>query len=555
MKNKYTYESDGFPRELISGDLAYIDPICLDILWRRGFKTETDILNFLRPSFSSVVKDTGVKDFDKAIAVIKESLVAHEKIIVYQDYDADGCCACAIAVECLRTIGGNVSYYCNDRAIDGFGLCINGIDNILEAHPDTKLIITVDNGVVANDAVDYANKKGLKVIITDHHEPGTVLPNAMAVVNAKRKDETYPYHDFCGAGIIFKLMLELYRTMGHSLEPVLKTADIAALATVADVVPLTGENRAIVREGLRLISDGNRSAFNALNRVMKPKAINAQRTLAFTYAPMFNALSRMGKDPALAVELLLSTDDNEAGEMVLQLKALNEERKEETELEYELAKDMVDPDNLPPVIVLYSKQFKEGLVGIIAGRLKEEYNRPTVVFADSNKGEIKGSCRSTDELNIKETLDSISEHILRYGGHAKAAGLSISKRHLNIFTKAICKAAEPFINGATHNVAIDAVISADQLTENLITGLRILEPYGEGFPEPLFGLTANCSKVLYMGTEEQHAKIVDTEHNLSIIKWNAAEEFKKMNSLPKKFVGYPSLNEWHGEVSVQFIVA
>lgn len=555
MKNKYTYESSGFPRELISGDLAYIDPICLDILWRRGFKTKDDILNFLRPSFSAVVNNTGVVDFDKAIAVLRQTITDRQKIIVYQDYDADGCCACAIAVECLRTIGGNVGYYCNDRAIDGFGLCINGVDHILEVHPDTKLIITVDNGVVANEAVEYANAKGLKVIITDHHEPGATLPAAAAVVNAKRKDETYPYHDFCGAGIIFKLMLELYRTMGHSLEPVLKTADIAALATVADVVPLTGENRAIVKEGLRLIADGVRPAFNALNRVMKPKTINAHRALAFTYAPMINALSRMGKDPALAVELLLSTDDNEAGEMVLQLKALNEARKEETELEYEIAKDMVDSDHLPPVIVLYDKQFREGLVGIIAGRLKEEYNRPTVVFADSNKGEIKGSCRSTDELNIKETLDSIAEHILRHGGHAKAAGLSISKRHLKAFTKAICEAAEPFVNGGSHTVAIDAVLSADALTEDLITELRILEPYGEGFPEPLFGLTANCSKVLYMGSEEQHAKLVDTEHKLSIIKWHAAEEFKKMNSLPKKFVGYPSLNEWHGEVSVQFIVA
>lgn len=555
MKNKYTYNAEQFPREQITGDLAYIDPICLDILWRRGFRSESAIKEFLYPSFSTVVTNTGFKDFDKAIAALKSALTQHEKIIVYQDYDADGCCACAIAVECLRTIGGNVGYYCNDRAVDGFGLCINGVDNILEAHPDAKLIITVDNGIVANEAVAYANSKGLTVVITDHHEPGAVLPDAAAVVNAKRKDEEYPYHDFCGAGIIFKLMLELYRAMGQNLEPVLRTADIATLATVADVVPLTGENRAIVKEGLRLVADGTRPAFNALNRVMKPKVINAQRTLAFTYAPMVNALSRMGKDPSLAVELLLSTDDNEAGEMVLQLKALNEERKEATEQEYQLAEEMIDPDNLPPVIVLYNEQFREGLVGIIAGRLKEKFNRPTVVFADSNKGEIKGSCRSTDELNIKEALDSITDHILRHGGHAKAAGLSIAKSELAAFTNAICDAAAPFVNGMANVTAIDAVVTSEELTEQLIAELRILEPYGEGFPEPLFGLTANCNKVLYMGSEEQHAKLVDAEHKLSIIKWNAAEEFKKMDSLPKKFVGYPSLNEWHGDVSVQFIVA
>ena len=544
MVKSYSFDPGTFPRELATGKLAHIDPICLDILWRRGYRTPEAVSTLLWPSFGAFVNAPALLDMDKA---------AH--VIVYQDYDADGCCACAIAVECLRELGIRTDYYCNDRAVDGFGLCINGVDNILRLYPDADLILTVDNGVVALDATAYAKSKGLQVIITDHHEPGDTLPKADAVVDAKRRDETAAFRDYCGAGVAMKLMLVLYGLLKRDPSPVLMTADIAALATVADVVPLLGDNRAIVQEGLRLITEGVRPAFRAVNRIMQPKTINAQSTLAFTYAPMLNSLSRMGESPALAVELLLSGDDDEAGGMVLQLKALNEERKEKTDTQRQLAESMVDPDHLPPAIVLYHPDFSEGLVGIIAGRLKEQFGRPTVVFADSNAGEIKGSCRSCGGINIKEALDAVAPHILRYGGHKMAAGLSIGKAKLNEFTDALCQVVEPMLDGVTSTVPIDAVVDAGQLTPDLITELRILEPYGEGFREPLFGLTANCDSVRYMGAEEQHVKLLDKEHGLAIIKWGAGEEYKRKTKLPSKFVGHPSLNEWQGSVSVQFIVA
>lgn len=553
MTKQYVYSADQFPRNKIKGDLACVDPVCLDILWRRGYRSEEAILNFLRPNLNDFVTGGLLLDMDKAVELLAEAQRQNKHVVIYQDYDADGCCACAIAVECLRGLGIRTDYYCNDRAIDGFGLCINGIDHILSKFEDVDIVMTVDNGIVAVDAVDYAHSKGLAVIITDHHEPGDTLPNADAVVNAKRHDETCSYRDYCGAGVALKLMLTLYRQLGRSIEPVMQTMDIAALATVADVVPLLGENRALVQEGLRLIINNTRPAFAAMNRIMQPKVISAQDTLSFTYAPMINALSRMGKDTSLAVELLLCRDDDKAGEMVLDLKTLNEQRKELTDAQRQIAMDMVDPDNLPPAIVLYHKEFTEGLVGIIAGRLKEEFNRPVVVFADSNDGELKGSSRSIDGVNIKQTLDSISEYTLRHGGHAKAAGLSIDKAKLADFAQALCKVVAPLITGKAAVEPIDAVVDASQLTPDFIAELRILEPYGEGFREPLFGLHATCNAVRYMGSDEQHVKLTDATNHVSIIKWGAGDEFKKKTKLPSKFVGHPSLNEWQGMVSVQFI--
>lgn len=549
----YTFNNEHFPESQITGDLACVNPICLDILWRRGIRDSKTALAFLRPHFDSFVNSGMLVDMDKAVLALADAMANNRHVVIYQDYDADGCCACAISVECLRELGIRTDYYCNDRAIDGFGLCKNGIDNILTKYPDVSLIMTVDNGIVAVDATEYAKSKGLTVIITDHHEPGDILPDAAAVVNAKRHDETHGYHDYCGAGVAMKLMIALYRHLGHSIEPVLKTADIAALATVADVVPLLGENRALVQEGLRLIVNNTRPAFAAMNRVMQPKVISAQSTLAFCYAPMVNALSRMGEDTGLAVELLLCKDDDEAGEMVLKLKALNEERKELTDTQRQIAMSMVDPDNLPPAIVLYHPSFSEGLVGIIAGRLKEDFNRPVVVFADSVDGELKGSCRSTDDVNIKEVLDSISQHILRHGGHAKAAGLSIDKTKLSAFTKALCEAVAPLLTTEDVYMPIDAVVDASELTPKFITELRILEPYGEGFREPLFGLNAHCDAIRHMGSEGQHVKLTSRDHAVSIIKWNGTEEYDRKTKLPSKFVGHPALNEWQGMVSVQFI--
>lgn len=552
MNRNYVYTATD-PRPAFGGRLATVDPVCLDILWHRGFRTQQEMEQILFPSIDDVLNHELLKDMDKAIAVLSNALKTHQHIVVYQDYDADGCCSCAIAVECLRNLGGKVSYYCNDRSVDGFGFCVNGVDNILSTYPDAKVILTVDNGVVACEATEYANSKGMTVVITDHHEPGEVLPNAAAVVDAKRKDETYPYHDLCGAGVSFKLMVALYRALGHDIAPVVNTLDIAALATVADVVPLLGENRAIVHEGLELIRQNKRPAFAALNRIMEPKSINAQHTLAFIYGPMVNSLNRMGEDPTMAVDLMLCQNDDKAGEIVLELRALNEERKELTDAQKDIVDNMVDPKNVPPVIVVYSNEFTEGLVGIIAGRVKEKYNRPAIVFADSGEDELKGSARSTGEVNIKEALDQVAELTTAYGGHAKAAGVSIKKADFERFKKAITDIVLPAVKGSLETTELDASITASDISTDMIAELSILEPYGEGFPAPVFELQANPEFDRFMGTESQHIKFKDAEHSLDIIRWNGAEAWNANPVVPDKFVGKLSLNEWRGRVTPQFI--
>lgn len=550
MSKTYAYTPHP-PRPAFGGRLEQVDPLCLDILWHRGFRTQEEMEAVLFPDMDRLLADDYPKDTDKAISVLKWALENDKHITVYQDYDADGCCACAIVMECLRKLGGKVSNYCNDRAVDGFGLCINGIDNLLTADPDTAVILTVDNGTVAVDAVEYAKSKGLKVVVSDHHEPGETLPDADAVVNAKRKDETYPYHDLCGAGVAFKLMLCLYRNLGRDITPVINTLDIAALATVADVVPVLGENRAIIHKGLELIRAGKRPAFDALNRVMEPKAINAQYTLAFIYAPMINALNRMGADPGLAVELFLTEDDDRAGDVVLELKDLNEERKELTDEQKQVAEAMVDPNHLPPAIILYSDQFSEGLVGIIAGRLKDKFDRPAIVFANSGDGELKGSARSTGEVNIKEALDAVSDLTVAHGGHAKAAGLTIKKDKFNGFKKALLDVVAPMVKGVSESIELDAILDAGSVTGDMITELSLLEPFGEGFRPPIFQLNANAKFDRVMGSLSQHIKFKDGD--LAIIRWNGAADYLAGEIVPDYFIGQLSLNEWRGTVTPQFI--
>lgn len=555
MNHRYEFKEEHFPAELITGVLTAFNPICLDILYKRGIRDAEAAKKFLSPGLDEILGAETLLDVDKAIDVLREAIEQDKEIVIYQDYDADGCCACAIAVECLTKLGARVSYYCNDRTIDGFGMCKSGVDNILGLHPNVAVIMTVDNGIVANEAVDYAMSKGIKVIITDHHEQGDVLPSANAVVNPKRRDETYSYRDFCGAGVIWKVMLALYRNLDRKIAPVLNTTDIVALATVADVVPLTGENRALVRNGMRLIHDGVRPAFAALGRIMQPKVISAHHTLAYVYAPMINSLSRMGEDTSLAVQLLLSTDGDVAGQVALKLKETNDLRKEQTEEQTQIAMNAIDPDNLPPAIVVYDPAFSEGMVGIIAGKLKETYGVPAVVFADSLDGELKGSCRSTDAVNIKEVLDGIAEHILRYGGHPKAAGLSIAKDRLLEFTKALCDAVLPFSADIEEEqvLTVDAELDESEVTPKLISALRILEPYGEGNPEPRFSVAVHCTNVRYMGSDSQHVKLTG-ESGLSAIKWNGADEFRAAAELPHVVTGHLSLNEWQGRVTPQLIM-
>lgn len=294
---KYTYTKIERPAVPLPARLAAVDPICLDILYNRGIQTPEAMENFLFPSLLKQLKShPPMLDMDKAVAILKDVVSNKYTVTIYHDYDVDGVTAGVTALSGLTQLGVPANHYCNDRITGGFGINAAGVDDIMSKFPETKVLLTVDNGIAGIEGVARAKELGLTVIVTDHHEPGSELPAADAVIDHKRADEPDAQDkNCCGAGVVWKLLLELYSTIGRDVTPVLDLLDIVALGTIADVVPLVGDNRAIVQEGLKRINAGNRPFFRSCLEVLEKDSIDAM-TVAFRIAPMINAVSRMGND-------------------------------------------------------------------------------------------------------------------------------------------------------------------------------------------------------------------------------------------------------------------
>ena len=530
--------------------------MCLDILYERGLQTAEAMEAFLFPNLMKMVRALPpFLDTNRAVSILKKAVKEKAEVVVYQDYDVDGCTAGAIATECLSSQGVRVHRYCNERNVDGFGICPAGIDNIHEMYPDAKILLTVDNGISGIAGVARAKELGFQVVITDHHEPGEILPAADAVIDPKRVDEPEAqYKDNCGAGVIWRIMLELYSQLGVEVSPVLAALDLAALGTVADVVPLTGMNRAIVQDGLRRMNAGDRPFFRVITQLLELKTIDAQYTVAFRIAPMINAVSRMDEDVSLVGRLLLSNDEAFLREGIITLDEINQKRKNETAREADAAVAAIPEDYNEAGIIVRDASFREGIVGIVAGRLTQAYNRPSIVLTQDKNGNWKGSCRSPEGFQLKEALDKCAKWLVAYGGHARAAGVTVRASDFEAFEKEFIRLAnEAFpTKDFSKAVTIDAVFPASTYTESMVRELTILEPYGEGFPQPLFGVVADVQDIRFMGAEKQHVKYMDNT-GLSIIQWNQGEKARTRTKCPRKFVGHPQLNEWNGNISVQFI--
>lgn len=505
---KYTYNKIERPAVPLPARLAAVDPICLDILYSRGIRTPEEMENFLFPSLLKQLKShPPMVDMDKAVTILKNVVANKYPVTIYHDYDVDGVTAGVTALSGLTQLGVPVNHYCNDRIIGGFGINAAGVDEIMSKYPETKVLLTVDNGIAGNEGVARAKALGLTVIVTDHHEPGSELPAADAVIDHKRLDEP-PEQDknCCGAGVIWKVLLELYIDLGRDVGPVMDLLDIVALGTVADVVPLVGDNRVIVQEGLKRINAGSRPFFRSCMEILEKDYIDAM-TVAFRIAPMINAVSRMGNDASQLIDLFLETKPDQLRAGIIALDEINEARKEETRREADLAKSLVGEDP-SGAIIFNHESLHEGIVGIVAGQLKEEFSLPAVVLAKDKDGNWKGSARSPEGFMLKDALDQCAEYLLSYGGHAKAAGLTVRASDLDKFKEKLTRLAVDAAGekGFETAVPIDAVLPAEDYTEEMVRHLSILEPFGEGFPRPLFGLVvSNITDTRFMGQEEQQS--------------------------------------------------
>lgn len=533
----------------LSGDGKSITDKVMDI---RGIK---DKEFFLKGRTHNMHDISLLNDGEKAGKIIKETIAKNGKIVVFSDYDTDGASAASVSYLMLKELGADVDYYTNNRFKQGYGICISGVDEIKELYPNISLIITADNGIVAFEQAKYVKSLGIQLIITDHHDPSATggLPEADAVVNPKRLDSTYPFGGICGATVIWKVIRELYDDKREAN----KYLDILAISTVGDVVPLVDENRIIVKEGLKLLNNNSRKSLSILRELTNTTEISSHFTLGFVYSPIFNAISRIHGIITPVIDMLVSDDEEFIRKEAEKLIGINNDRKELTTSQLEKAEEELEKKGIKEVIVLFHEDFHEGIVGLIAGRLKEKYHRPAFILTRSDDGQsIKGSARSIEGYNIKECLDGCSDLLLGYGGHAMAGGLSLKEENLEKLEEALIKLSKQLLTDEDYvkkYYYID-ILKEEEINMELIEELKELEPYGASFEKPLIMLKDfKVRRMFTMGKEKEHLKL--TGDNLSLIAWRQVEHYENRGKpLAVTALGYPEVNVYNNNVNIQFMI-
>ena len=476
------------------------------ILAARGVTDPTEALTLLAGE-EELSDPLLLKDMDKACARILQAIDHEETIVVFGDYDVDGVTATALLYQHLKGMGANVKCMLPSREGDGYGLSKNAIQSIHEK--GYQLIVTVDNGIAALDEADYAAELGVDLIVTDHHLPHERLPKAVAVVDPRREDDQSPFKGLCGAGVAFKLCAALD---GCPPEEMLEyCGDLAAVGTVADVMPLTGENRTLVKAGLRQLQQTDRPGFVALldEVSLAGKPITAEN-VSYAIAPRINAAGRM--DSAVtALQLVLCEDEDRAAELAHRLSAINIARQETEQGIVKAAQELLDaePGILEDrVILLWGRDWHPGVIGIVASRLVEKTGRPVIVVSVDEHGEGKGSGRSVQGFNLHECISSCADILLRFGGHAMAAGLSVREENLPELRRRLNEwAARECPVLRTPPLECDLSIRLDRVTVESVAALEKLAPYGAENPTPVFLLEKAVVEGIYPVSEGKHSRV------------------------------------------------
>jgi single-stranded-DNA-specific exonuclease len=454
----------------------------------RGFKEPEDAKSHLRPDADRLHSPESLRDLPLAVDRILRAVDGGEPILVHGDYDVDGMTGATLLTRCVRLLGGKALAFLPHRLRDGYDLGPAGLRAAEEA--GAALIVTVDSGILAHDAVREAGGRRIDVIVTDHHAPGHTLPPAVAVVNPNRDDCDYPNKGLCGAGVSFKLCQALMSSRRIPAEQLHAQLDLVALATVADLVPLTGENRILARLGLRQLSETRNQGLRALMTVagVDPGSVTSG-SIGFNLAPRLNALGRLG-EPERALALLMTENAAEARALAEEADALNRRRQELDSWVLEDALRQLagsyDPD-ADYGLVLSSDQWHPGVVGIAASRVVERMNRPAILVA-MGQDSGRGSARSVPGFHVLEAIRAGGEHLVRFGGHRQAAGIEVARENLPAFRAAFNAAARDELAGADlrPSLTVDVEIRLDEVTWDLHRYLRHLGPHGIGNPQPLF---------------------------------------------------------------------
>lgn len=488
-----------------------VPQLIANILLNRGIDS-SDFKVFLSKSKQGILNPMTMLDMDKAVDRIDKAVKSNEKIAIYGDYDVDGITSTSLLYGFLKELGADVRYYIPDRKDEGYGINIMAVNKLIKE--GVNLLITVDCGITAIGEIEFAKLQGMDVIVTDHHTCKERIPTAaVAVLNPKREHDEYEFDALAGVGVAFKLVLALSMHMGMNTGEVFdRYVELAAIGTIADVVPLTSENRVIVEKGLAILQNPTRCGIKALLEVagVEDKKVTPA-TVAFALAPRINAAGRLST-ATTAVELLLSTDKKRATEIAKELDASNKER-QQTELDiHREAIEMIEADkdfDKKRVIVLGKEGWHNGVIGIVASRLVELYHRPCILISFDN-GVGKGSGRSVGNFNLFNALSACEEMLTNFGGHAVAAGLGINEDKLSEFDSMINKYAKDNLTDEdlVPIVKIDCVLGGQNLNIATANLLSSLEPYGMGNETPVFAVkNTEVLSVSAVGAEKKHLRM------------------------------------------------
>ncbi|MDC6350827.1 single-stranded-DNA-specific exonuclease RecJ [Zeaxanthinibacter sp. PT1] len=537
-------------------DSLNVEQLVAQLLVQRGITNYDEAKAFFRPQLYHLHDPYLMKDMDLAVSRIQKAIQEEERILVYGDYDVDGTTSVALMSSYLRSKYPHIDTYIPDRYGEGYGVSFQGIDYAEDN--GISLIIALDCGIKAIDKVSYAKEKGIDFIICDHHRPGSLLPDAVAVLDPKRADCSYPYKELCGCGVGFKLIQALGETFGEDIQTLLPYLDLVATAIGADIVPITGENRVLSFYGLQQINSNPRAGFRAIIEQTKKREFT-NTDVVFIIAPRINAAGRM-EHGRHAVALLTETDLQQAREMASGIEQFNTDRKG---LDQEITDEALDQiranrEEERFTSVVYKDSWHKGVIGIVASRLTETYYRPTLVFTKSGE-KLAASARSVKGFDVYEALEGCADCIEQFGGHKYAAGLTLSEAQFSAFKERFEQVVAASIDPAllTPEITVDARISLSQVSPRLLRILSQFAPFGPGNHAPVF-MAERLQDTGYaktVGGDHKHLKlsvIQKGSNPLGAIGFNLGHHLSTVQG-GKFFDAVFALeeNEWNGLVSMQ----
>ncbi|MEN2402135.1 single-stranded-DNA-specific exonuclease RecJ [Flavobacterium sp. MC2016-06] len=536
-----------------------VEDFVATLLIQRGIETFEDAKNFFRPSLAHLHDPFLMKDMDKAVTRIELAIENQENILVFGDYDVDGTTAVSLVSSYLKSHYPNIATYIPDRYDEGYGISFKGIDYAEDN--DISLIIALDCGIKSIDHIAYANEKNIDFIICDHHRPGEFLPDAVAILDPKREDCSYPYDELCGCGVGFKLIQALGKNRNETIEDLVPYLDLVATAIAADIVPITGENRILAYFGLKVINSDPRPGIKALVHQVKKKVLDIT-DVVFIISPRINAAGRI-KHGNHAVELLTEFNFEQAQQFASEIEKYNADRKDlDKRITKEAFQQIIDNNEIDRFsTVVFQEDWHKGVIGIVASRLIEMYYRPTLVFTKSGD-KYAASARSVKGFDVYNALDACASHLEQFGGHMYAAGMTLKAENYKPFKDAFEKQVEATIlpEMRTPEIEIDAQIDFKDITPKFIRILKQFEPFGPLNMTPVF-MTTEVNDTGYaktLGADEEHLRLFVKQNNsegLAAIGFGLGKKIDIAKNQNTFQLAYSlAENEWNGNVSTQLIL-